>query len=75
MIRGFTNAKNDEQWLFYSIVRGKVMIDHQILRVVNIVIVTDYLTHGLRSLAHGEAAITPSLAAAMGRNCWDAERG
>ena len=49
------------------------MINHQILRVADVVVV--HLSHCLRSLAHGEAAITPSVAAAMGRNCWDAERG
>ena len=70
---GFTNPKNDEPWLFQSILRGKMMINHQILRVADVVVV--HLSHCLRSLAHGEAAITPSVAAAMGRNCWDAERG
>ena len=70
---GFTNPKNDEPWLFQSISRGKMMINHQILRVADVVVV--HLSHCLRSLAHGEAAITPSVAAAMGRNCWDAERG
>lgn len=50
-----------------------MMMNHQILRVADVVVV--HLSHCLRSLAHGEAAITPSVAAAMGRNCWDAERG